>query len=56
VHFVNEKLDDGDIILQKQVDISHCKNADEISQEVLKVEHKTLKEVIRILEEEECVH
>lgn len=56
VHFVNEKLDDGDIILQKQVDISHCKNADEISQEVLKVEHKTLKEVIRILEEEACVH
>lgn len=56
VHFVNENLDEGDIILQKEVDISNCKNAEEISKEVLKVEHKTLKEVIKKLEEEQCEH
>lgn len=56
VHYVNENLDDGDIILQKKVDISNCKNPNEIASEVLKVEHKTLKEVIKKLEEEECAH
>ena len=56
VHYVNENLDDGDIILQKKVDISKCTSAEEISKEVLKAEHKTLREVIRKLEEEECAH
>ena len=56
VHYVNEKLDDGDIILQKKVDISDCKDANEISKKVLKIEHKTLKEVIKLLEEENCAH
>ena len=56
VHYVNENLDDGDIILQKEVDISNCKNPKEIASEVLKVEHKTLKEVIKELEDEECAH
>lgn len=56
VHYVNEKLDDGDVILQKEVDISDCKDALEISKKVLKVEHQTLKEVIRLLEEENCAH
>ena len=56
VHFVNENLDEGDIILQKELDISKCKNAEEISKEVLKVEHQTLKEVIKKLEEEQCEH
>lgn len=56
VHYVNENLDDGDIILQKQVDISFCKSAEEVSKEVLKVEHETLKEVIKKLEEERCEH
>ena len=56
VHYVNENLDDGDIILQKQVDISFCKSPEEVSKEVLKVEHETLKEVIKKLEEERCEH
>lgn len=56
VHYVNENLDDGDIILQKEVDISHCKTPEEIASEVLKVEHQTLKEVIKKLEDEECAH
>jgi formyl transferase domain protein len=51
VHYVNENLDDGDIILQKKVDISKCISSEEISKEVLKVEHQTLKQVIRNLEE-----
>ncbi|WP_297281413.1 phosphoribosylglycinamide formyltransferase [uncultured Anaerococcus sp.] len=54
VHYVNENLDEGDIILQNEVDISRCMSAEEISSEVLKVEHQTLKKVIKNLEEEEC--
>lgn len=56
VHFVNEKLDEGDVILQKEIDISKCQSAEEISKEVLKIEHQTLKEVIKKLEEDECEH
>lgn len=56
VHYVNEKLDDGAIIQQKEVDISKCKSPEEISKEVLKVEHQILKEVVKKLEEEECAH
>lgn len=51
IHFVNENLDDGDIILQRQVDISKCESAEEIAKTVLEVEHKSLKEVIKQLEE-----
>ena len=56
VHFVNENLDEGDVILQKEIDISKCQSAEEISKEVLKIEHQTLKEVIKKLEEDECEH
>lgn len=52
IHYVNENLDDGDIIFQKKVDISECESAKEVSQKVLEVEHKSLKEVIKQLEEE----
>ena len=51
IHFVNENLDDGDIILQRKVDISKCESAEEIAKRVLEVEHKSLKEVIKQLEE-----
>ena len=51
IHFVNENLDDGDIILQRKVDISKCESAEEIAEKVLEVEHKSLKEVIKQLEE-----
>lgn len=50
IHFVNENLDDGDIILQRKVDISKCESAEEIAEKVLEVEHKSLKEVIKQLE------
>lgn len=50
IHFVNENLDDGDIILQRKVDISKCESAEKIAEKVLEVEHKSLKEVIKQLE------
>lgn len=52
VHWVNEKLDNGTIIIQNQVDIKDCKNPEEIAVKVLKVEHEILKKAIKKLEEE----
>ena len=46
VHFVNEIYDSGKIIAQKCVDISGAKSPEEIAEEVLKIEHKILPEVI----------
>lgn len=51
VHWVNEKLDDGDTIIQRQVDIRDCKNPQEIAAKVLKEEHLILKKAIKKLEE-----
>lgn len=51
VHYVNENLDDGDIIKQIKVDISDCKSPKEIQEKILTYEHVILKEVIK--EEEE---
>ncbi len=39
VHYVNENYDEGNIVLQKSVDISTCQNPEEIAQKVLSVEH-----------------
>lgn len=52
VHWVNENLDDGDIIMQKMVDISECENPQQIQSKILKVEHIILKETIKKIEEE----
>jgi phosphoribosylglycinamide formyltransferase-1 len=46
IHLVNEKYDEGDILFQKSVDISHCKNADEIAKTVLDVEHEFYAKII----------
>lgn len=51
VHYVNEKLDDGKIILQREIDISKCESAEEVADEVLVVEHEILKDAIKLLEE-----
>ena len=40
VHFVNENYDEGDIILQKECDISMCQSPEEIAHKVLKIEHE----------------
>lgn len=42
VHFVNKIYDDGLIIAQKAVDITNVKNAVEIAERVIKVEHELL--------------
>jgi formyltetrahydrofolate-dependent phosphoribosylglycinamide formyltransferase len=42
IHFVDETYDTGKIIAQKKIDISNCKNAEEVATEVLKAEHKLL--------------
>lgn len=40
VHLVSNQYDQGDIILQKSVDISNCNSPEEISAHVLKIEHE----------------
>lgn len=50
IHYVNENLDDGEIIFQRKVDISQCQSAEAIAKKVLEVEHESLKEVIKQLE------
>lgn len=52
VHYVNNKLDDGDIVLQRKVDISEAKSPYEIRDMVLEIEHKILKDAIKKIEEE----
>ena len=40
VHFVTENYDEGEIIYQKECDISMCSSPEEIAKEVLKIEHE----------------
>lgn len=46
IHFVDESLDAGPIIYQEAVDISECKDEEEITQKILKREHKAYAKVI----------
>lgn len=46
IHFVDAGLDSGPIILQKEVNISDCKNAEEVAEKILKEEHKYYKKII----------
>ncbi len=46
IHLVDESLDGGPIIYQEKIDISDCKSAEEVSQKILKVEHKAYAKVI----------
>ena len=49
VHFVNEEVDGGPIILQKSIDISTCKSPEEIQEKILlNVEHKLLLEAVKL--------
>jgi phosphoribosylglycinamide formyltransferase-1 len=47
IHIVNENYDEGKIIYQEKIDISDCKNPEEIAKKVLKLEHKVYPEVIQ---------
>ena len=46
VHLVNENYDDGRIIHQEKVNVSSCKNSEEISKIVIKKEHQVYPKVI----------
>jgi len=46
IHFVDETVDAGPIIYQEAVDISDCKNADEVSKKILKHEHRAYKKIV----------
>jgi len=46
VHFVDKIYDHGKIIAQRKVDISGAKNAGEIAEKVLKIEHELLPFVV----------
>ncbi|RLD54107.1 MAG: phosphoribosylglycinamide formyltransferase [Bacteroidetes bacterium] len=47
VHFVDEGLDTGNIIGQKEVDISDCETIEEVEQKGLKVEHRFYSECLK---------
>lgn len=49
VHYVNEEVDGGDILLQEAIDISHCKSPKEIQETVLKIEHQLLPKAVKLL-------
>lgn len=53
VHFVDEGVDTGAIIMQKSVDISNIHTAEEIAQAVLKIEHEILPQALSYLCQEQ---
>ena len=46
IHFVDAGLDSGPIIFQKEVEISSCKNVDQVVKTILEQEHVYYKKVI----------
>lgn len=49
VHFVNEEVDGGPIILQQSIDVSSCLSPEEMQEKILvNVEHKLLKEAVKL--------
>jgi phosphoribosylglycinamide formyltransferase-1 len=51
VHFVDESYDTGTIIAQECVDIHDVRSPEEIAERVLKIEHRLLPSVIRMIAE-----
>lgn len=52
VHIVDTKYDNGPIVLQDVVSIADVKNADEIAEKVLDIEHRIFPEALRLLVEQ----
>ena len=49
VHFVNEEVDGGPIILQRAISIDECKSPEEIQEKILiNIEHKILPEAVKL--------
>lgn len=53
IHYVNEKYDEGEIILQEKVTVSPDDTAETLQKRVLKLEHKFYSEVIQRIENSE---
>ena len=49
VHYVNENYDEGEIISQKECDISMCNTPEEIAKTVLKIEHEIYPKAIEMI-------
>lgn len=48
VHFVNEEVDGGPIVIQEAVDIADLETAEEIQQRVLQIEHRILPKAVAL--------
>jgi phosphoribosylglycinamide formyltransferase 1 len=46
IHIVDESLDGGSILYQKKVDISDCKNSEQVIEKILEAEHESYPFVI----------
>jgi phosphoribosylglycinamide formyltransferase-1 len=55
IHYVNEKYDEGEIILQEKVAVSPDDTAETLQKKVLKLEHRFYAEVISKIENGEKV-
>ncbi|MDD7363578.1 MAG: phosphoribosylglycinamide formyltransferase [Peptoniphilus sp.] len=51
VHYVNETVDGGKILIQSSIDISRLRSPEEIQQTVIVLEHELLKTAVRFCEE-----
>lgn len=49
IHFINENYDEGEIILQKKIDISNVKSPEEIAKKVGELEYKYFPEILEKL-------
>ena len=49
IHFVTEGIDEGEIVVQKQVSLTENETAQSLQQKVLQVEHEILIESLKIL-------
>lgn len=46
IHLVNEKYDDGKVLFQDSIDITHCQSPEEVGKAVLTLEHRHFATVI----------
>ncbi len=49
VHFVDEGIDTGPIILQESVKIAECHSAEEVHQKIQEIEHRLYPEALKLL-------
>jgi phosphoribosylglycinamide formyltransferase-1 len=53
IHYVNERYDEGEIILNKSVDISEAKSPEEVQKTVLAIEHLLYSDAIKKMESDD---